>query len=133
MVTRRWILAVALLATTALLGCAVEEDASPQEQVQRFNDFASEGMTWQEIADEFEPDRFSLGLADPDDPSKHIGGTYATRYTEQKLKQAFADNPNYDGFTLTYDWSDDPTVFHDVSFTKDGVCDHISQVGDFDD
>ena len=133
MLTRRWILAVALLATTALLGCAAEEDVSPQEQVQRFNDFASEGMTWQEIADEFEPDRFSLGLADPDDPSKHIGGTYATRYTEQKLKQAFADNPNYDGFTLTYDWSDDPTVFHDVSFTKAGVCDHISQVGDFDD
>ena len=124
---------LAALLGLALLGCAGEDDATPQQRADRFQAFAAEGMTWQQITDEFEPDCFSLGLTDPDDPTKHLGGTYPADYSESKLKQAFADHPNYDGFTLTYDWSDDPLVYTDVSFTKEGTCDHISQTGDFDD
>ena len=121
------------LAVTGVTGCGGEQDLPPAERLARFQAFAKEGMTWQQITDEFEPDRFSLGLADPDDPTKHLGGTYPADYSTSKLKQAFADHPNYDGFTLTYDWSDDPLVYTDVSFTKEGTCDHISQTGDFDD
>jgi hypothetical protein len=119
-----------ILIATAGCGDANKDDTSlpPRERAARFDRFAKQGMTWSELAIAFPPDRFSFGVVD--EKGQHIGGTPWTDFTTEKFQKEMG-SINYDEFEFQYNWSKEPRVFYDITFTKDGKLYHIDRTGEF--